>query len=196
MSEVLVEFNTVLKGDNGASWTPRACGRLAADGLWEGWIEFSPGDSSARPVRTERETEQHDRSGLLYWARGLTQVYLEGALKRALVPTPRLERPSQVAAEPLFDGPRPHAAPVVMPPGRRPVLNPFEVYQQGEDILRSELSALHAPRLRDIAIEYGFATVEEADASNAAQLSALIVGGVRRTVAPANGRTHGDDLSA
>lgn len=196
MSEVLVEFNTVLKGENGSLWTPRACGRLADDGLWEGWIEFARGDSSATPVRTERETEQHDRSGLLYWARGLTQVYLEGALKRALAPTPRLERPTQVAAEPLFDGPRPHAAPVAKVSGRRPVLNPFEVYQQGEDILRSELSALRAPRLRDIAIEYGFATVDEADASSAAQLSALIIAGVRRPAAPSNGKARGADRSA
>ena len=182
MAEVLVEFNTILPGDDGSRYAPRACTRLGEDGLWEGWIEFVPMDMSGEPVRTGRETEQHDRSGALYWARGLTQVYLEGALNRALKPTPVVARPAQVAAEPMFDGPRRASGPVAAVTGRRPVLNPFEVYQQGEDILASELSALRPPRLRDIAIEYGFLTVAEADGATAAQLAATIIAGVRRPV--------------
>jgi hypothetical protein len=183
MAEVLVEFNTLLPGENGRRYTPRACTRLGDDGLWEGWIEFVPRDGPGEPLRTGRETEQHDRNGALYWARGLTQVYLEGALKRAQSPSPVIARPTQVAAEPLFDGPRRPSGPSAPVTGRRPLLNPFEVYQQGEDILASELSALRAPRLRDIAIEYGFATVDEADALTAPQLAATIVAGVRRPVA-------------
>src|SRR5687767_11917315 len=106
MAEVLVEFNTVVRGDDGSRYTPRACTRLGDDGLWEGWIEFVRADKPGEPILTGRETEQHDRSGALYWARGLTQVYLEGALQRALNPTASLARPTQVAAEPLFGGPR------------------------------------------------------------------------------------------
>lgn len=196
MSEVLVEFNVKLRGENGSLWTPRACGRLAADGLWEGWLEFVPKDPTDKPVRSGRETEQHDRNGVLYWAQGLTQVYLEGSLKRALAPAPKVARPAQVAAEPIFDGPRPHSGPPAMVTGRRPVLNPFEVHQQGEDILASELSALRAPRLRDIAIEFGFATVEDANAANEAQLSAMILAGVRRPRPAANGEAAHTDLSA
>jgi len=186
MAEVLVEFNTILRGDDGGRYAPRACARLGEDGLWEGWIEFVPADASGEPLQTGRETEQHDRSGAVYWARGLTQVYLEGALKRALQPTPVVARPTQVVAEPIFDGPRRTSGPVAAVTGRRPVLNPFEVYQQGEDILASELSALRAPRLRDIAIEFGFATVDEADAATAGQLAATIIAGVRRPRASSN----------
>ena len=53
------------------------------DGLWQGWLEFLPTDGGTalrrgakRRNRTGRDTE--------YWATGLTQVYLEGALQRAL----------------------------------------------------------------------------------------------------------------
>jgi hypothetical protein len=58
------------------------------DGLWEGWIEFLPGDGS--PVlRSRRETVQPNREAAVYWATGLSQVYLEGALARTLAPPPR-----------------------------------------------------------------------------------------------------------
>ena len=187
MSEVLVEFNAVLRGEGGKRYTPRACTRVADDGLWEGWIEFAPVDGSAEPVRTGRETEQPSRNSVLYWAQGLTQVYLEGALRRALAPTPVVAPPTEVAAEPIFDGPRRNSGPTAAVTGRRPVLNPFEVYQQGADILRSELTALKAPRLRDIAIEYGFATAPEAEAATAAQLSEMIVAGAARPAS--NGRS-------
>src|SRR5471032_689015 len=88
MTEVLVEFDTILRGDDGSRWTPRVCTRIDDDGLWEGWIEFMPVDSSAEPVYSGRETEQPDRNSVLYWAEGLTIVYLEGALRRAIRPTP------------------------------------------------------------------------------------------------------------
>ncbi len=86
MTDVLVQYETTLRDDGGNAWTPRACARPANDGLWEGWIEFAPTESGIPAVRTGRETEQHDRNGVLYWAEGLTQVYLQGALRRALDP--------------------------------------------------------------------------------------------------------------
>jgi hypothetical protein len=179
MTDVLVEFDTILRDERGGRWIPRACARVADDGLWEGLIEFLPTTSSAEPVRTGRETEQHDRGGVLYWAEGLTQIYLEGALNRALRAVPSLRR-AEVSATPAFDGPRPSSSRQASPPRPRPVLNPFEVYQQGEDILVSELSALSAGRLRDIVTAYGFASPEAADGAGAAKLSAMIVAGVRR----------------
>lgn len=58
------------------------------DGLWEGWIEFLPDDGS--PVlRSRRETVQSNRETAIYWATGLSPVYLEGALARTLAPPPR-----------------------------------------------------------------------------------------------------------
>jgi hypothetical protein len=83
MSEVLIDFDASFVAPDGTRWTPRACGGIADDGLWEGWIEFASTDGTAQ-VRTARETEQPNRKDLAYWATGLTQVYLEGALRRAI----------------------------------------------------------------------------------------------------------------
>jgi hypothetical protein len=96
MSEVLVDFDATIVAPDGTRWTPRACGGIADDGLWEGWIEFASTDGTAH-VRTPRETEQPNRVDLAYWATGLTQVYLEGALGRALE-SPRRPSPSDLRA--------------------------------------------------------------------------------------------------
>jgi hypothetical protein len=96
MSEVLVEFDASLVARDGTRWTPRACGGVADDGLWEGWIDFASADGTAH-VRTPRETEQPNREDLAYWATGLTQVYLEGALRRA-IESPRRPSPSDLRA--------------------------------------------------------------------------------------------------
>lgn len=53
------------------------------DGLWEGWVEFEPVHGGPS-VSTGRETTQPNRKDTVYWATGLTPVYLEGALIRAL----------------------------------------------------------------------------------------------------------------
>ena len=41
-------------------------------------------------VRSGRETTQPNLTDLEYWAQGLTPVYLEGALRRALEPAPEM----------------------------------------------------------------------------------------------------------
>jgi hypothetical protein len=189
MSEVLVEFDSPTVGKDGTRWTPRVCGRVADDGLWEGWIEFHPAEAGRPPIRSGRETEQPNRADLLYWAEGLSDVYLEGALGRALKEhPPRLAR-KQVAASPAFEGPAPRGEPVAdAPPAAHPVLDPFEVYQQGEDILLEQLGALSPGRLRDIVVAYGFAAVSDANGAGREKLTALIVAGVRRPF----GEVHGD----
>jgi hypothetical protein len=114
MAEVLVQFDTDVRADDGTPYSPRVCTRRRDDGLWEGWIEFVPSSadgSAADPLRTGRETEQSEREEVLYWASGLTAVYLEGALRRAREVaagrrTPRLA-PRRVDATPHFDGPAP-----------------------------------------------------------------------------------------
>lgn len=84
MAELLVEFDTTIRADDGTHWHPRVWGAIADDALWEGWVEFLPAGTDDRvAIRTGRETEQPKRSDLMYWAQGLTQVYLEGALQRA-----------------------------------------------------------------------------------------------------------------
>ena len=83
MPQVLIDYDATLVGPDGTRWTPRVCGGIADDGLWEGWIEFASTDGTSH-VRTPRETEQPNRVDLAYWATGLTEVYLEGALRRAM----------------------------------------------------------------------------------------------------------------
>lgn len=38
MAEVLVQFDSLLVAPDGTAWHPRACGDIADDGLWEGWV--------------------------------------------------------------------------------------------------------------------------------------------------------------
>ena len=178
MPEVLVVFDAQLTGTGGRHWSAQACGGIANDGLWEGWLEFLPLDADESPVRTARETEQPNRDALQYWAQGLTAVYLDGALARALAPDVTAIRRT-VEAQPVFEGP---AHPVRAGTERAPtraVLDPFGVYQEGEDVLIAQLGALDTARLRDLAVEYGFSSrLAGADAGRE-ELTARILAGVR-----------------
>ena len=184
MAEVLVAFTTELLGRNGRRYEPRACGALTDDGLYEGWIEFVPIDDGM-PVRTPRETLQPNRADLVYWATGLTQAYLEGALGRALSEPIVIEQERSVP--PVFDRPAPslviEGTGSVVP---RTVLNPYEVYQQGESVLVAELGALSTGHLRDIVLAYGFTSPEAAERSSAGELTRLIIDGVRSPRATAD----------
>jgi hypothetical protein len=103
----------------------------------EGWIEFEDTETGD-VVRTVRETTQPNLADLRYWATGLSAVYLEGALSRALnAPTPKIAAP------------------------RKSILNPFSVYEKNPDLLAAELTALRASHLRRIIREYDL--VDERD---------------------------------
>ena len=103
MAEVLAKFTNVVRETNGLGYTAQACGAPAANGLWEGWIEFTPLDGG-EPIRSARETTQPNRAGAIYWANGLGIVFLEGALHRALHP---LILEAEPVARPAFDRPAP-----------------------------------------------------------------------------------------
>jgi hypothetical protein len=176
MAEVLVEFDAAFPGPGGANYAPRACARATDDGRWEGWLEFSDLDTGV-VIRSGRETTQPSRDDVMYWATGLTRVYLEGALARALPvdPRPVIEREPAVAA---FDGPAPavltdRGAPM------RSVLDPFAVYAQGERVLRQELSALDIEHLRDIIRAYALEGGVAGESRNTDVLIEYIVAEVR-----------------
>ncbi|HEV8582955.1 MAG TPA: hypothetical protein VGX68_28140 [Thermoanaerobaculia bacterium] len=149
MAEVLMLFPEQLEATGGILYTAQACGRPAVDGGWEGWIEFLPDDGSPA-LRSQRETRQPDRDALVYWATGLTRVYLEGSLERTLDPV--RPRP-KVHAEPAYGGPAPD--PFAPAPAVPAVLDPFSVYAKGEELLRQELNALCRWHLRNISRAYG-----------------------------------------
>lgn len=176
MAEVLVEFAEAITSEDGKNYTARACGSEMPDGRWQGWIEFLP-LGEGEPVRSSRETTQPNRRDVEYWATGLTYVYLEGALHRALKP---LVRP--VAADvlpPLFDGPAPSASVAAT---TESVLDPFSVYRKGEALLRRQLSALAGWHLVNIIRRYELSDQDPAllGAQEPAVLVELIIDAVRQ----------------
>ena len=177
MAEVLLNFTEPIRGKTGDLYYARVLGRRASDGLWEGWIEFTLAGADDS-FSTRRETEQPKREDLTYWAQGLTVAYLEGALERALAPAPR---PQGAKPQVFVDGaPRPAAPrPAVVP--KRIVLDPFQTFVQGEDLLRNQLFALSRDDVQNIVEAYGFSPEDprRLRASPLAELVECVVSGVR-----------------
>jgi hypothetical protein len=188
MSEVLLEYETVLRGRDGRSYTARALGRERPDSTWEGWLEFVPEDGSP-PLISGRESTQPNRADLLYWATGLTDPYLDGALLRVqrLFSAPAVPSPAPPHSEgPAVRRPPPPPdaasarrapAPADVAAAPRPILDPFHVHAEGPDILRAQLAALSADQLRIIIRAYHLSREAPAilDAMVPAELIAVIV---------------------
>ena len=151
MAQVLAQYPDVLTDEDRVSYRAHACGAPMPDGKWQGWLEFIPLDGSA-PIRSGRETTQPNRTDTEYWATGLTVVYLQGALQRALHP---LVRTKVMRDDPAYTEPAPplvQSIPRQTPPDA--VLNPFHVYERGEGPLRGQLNALSAWHLVNIIRAY------------------------------------------
>jgi hypothetical protein len=177
MAETLVQFENLVASPSGELYEARACGRETSDGLWQGWLEFTP-IVGGRSVRSGRETTQPNRRDTEYWGGGLTLVYLQGALKRALegpvtVAPPRIERPA-------YEKPGPSITYSTVG-NRESALDPFSVYAKGESLLRRQLGALSTWHLVNIAIAYELTDepVESLKHRRPASLIELIVSGVR-----------------
>ncbi len=164
MAVVVAEFADPI-AYNDVRYRAQACAAQAAN-VWEGWIEFVPLDGGPA-VRTTRETTQPNFVDAQYWASGLTRVYLEGALSRALNP---VVRKAATPSRAMFDGPAPEA-----------VLDPFSVYEKGEALLRQELSAMSAWHLVNIVRAYELSDRPTGELTGLATpaLIDLIVSGVR-----------------
>ena len=145
--------------------------------VWQGWLEFEPIDGGPT-LRSPRETTQPNRVDTVYWATGLTAVYLEGALDRALNPLVR-SAPAPLPP-PAFDGPAPAMADA-QAPAAASVLNPFSVYRKGEALLRDQLGALSSWHLVNIihAYELSDMTADQLNEMTSVELIELIVASVR-----------------
>ena len=123
MAETLLQYQRPVTAPDGRQYEARACGGPMPGGMWHGWIEFVPLDGG-QPLRTARETTQPKRVDTEYGATGVSAVYLEGALLRALT------KPSYIAPEPtgpaVFSGPAPSPGTPVES-AQSAVLNPFSV---------------------------------------------------------------------
>jgi len=180
MAETLVEFHAHITSADGVVYTARACGGEMPDGRWQGWVEFTP-LGGGRSIRSGRETTQPNRRDTEYWASGLTPIYLEGALARAL------GKPVAVTTEetrpPTFDEPAPPIAHAVHSPigSRESALDPFSVYEKGELLLRKQLGALSSWHLVNIVVAYDLSDepIESLNQRSAGYLIDAIVRRVR-----------------
>ncbi|MBA2686606.1 MAG: hypothetical protein H0U64_00770 [Gemmatimonadaceae bacterium] len=175
--DVLVTFDEVVQDESGATYITRVVGAETSLGQWEGWLEFTPEKARGDVITTERETTQPNRVDLRYWATGLSRVFIEGSLKRAIDnvssgPVLRAEAPPRSAA--------PHK-PRRTPPldSRTPVLDPFSVYLQGEDILRQQLAALSIEHMRTLIDAYQLDVGTIAAGTSNTGLAEKIVSAVR-----------------
>jgi hypothetical protein len=178
VAEVLVEFSDPVKAEDGRVFMAQACGSEMQNGLWQGWIEFVP-VGGGDPLRSTRATTQPNRQDTVYWATGLTPVYLEGALQRTLRPLAKALAPDQPVAA-FFDGPA--AAEDLPRAGAASVLNPFSLYRKGESLLRRQLGALSSWHLVNIIDTHGLSdeSLTVLNAHSPASLIEIIVDGVRR----------------
>jgi hypothetical protein len=177
VAEVLVALPDVLAAENGQTYTAQAVGAETPLGQWQAWIEFIPldgGPSAASP----RETTQPNRAAAVYWATGLTAIYLEGALARALGGNGGR---ADAAARSRNAATRVPANRHAASTRRTAVLDPFSVYEKGESVLRAELSALASWHLVNIVTAYELSDQREAtlNALPPGALIDIIVSGVR-----------------
>jgi hypothetical protein len=179
MAEVILKYATQLRGRDDRVYGVQACGRERADHTWEGWLEFTPLDGS-QPVVSERETTQPNRDDLEYWATGLTDPYLDGALLRATT-QPKTPPPPPPAGQPASDAPAPHVPPAPAPATSAAtpaaVLDPYHVYGEGDEILRGQLHALNATQLRNIVRAYHMSdeSVEQLERMSEPELIRIIM---------------------
>jgi hypothetical protein len=187
LAETLLAYSEPVSSESGTQFVARACGAESGH-TWQGWIEFIPLDRGAT-VRSGRETTQPNRDDLVYWATGLTPVYLQGALRRALQPVSR--RVATRLAAPTYDSPAPDFNTTDVT--TESVLNPLSVYRKGEAHLSSQLGALSAWHLVNIVRSYSLSRepIETLNTMTAPELVELIVKATReRIVRVQSIRTH------
>jgi hypothetical protein len=173
MPELLAQLSTTVIDDDGNAFGVLAYGEPQHDGRWQAWLEFVSVDGPRH--RSPRETTQPDRAAAIYWATGLTPVFIEGAFARA------------GSGPGVTDGTtgdrRPRAADAKLEPRRHAdaVLDPFSIYQKGEALLRQQLRALSSWHLVNIIVAYELSAEPQAvlDALPAPALVDLIVGATR-----------------
>ena len=181
MAEILLQFTDPVTLE-GVPYLARVCGAEAGDGHWHGWIEFTSVDDG-EVIRSSRETTQPNREDTVYWATGLSRVFLEGSLRRTLNPRTRRVAPGPV--RPRFDEPAPDA--VEPPRPAESILDPFSVYRKGEALLRRQLAALSEWHLINIIQAHGLSSLSQSELQSRSgdELAALIVDGVRHASARA-----------
>src|SRR5688500_10883512 len=68
LAQLIPRHSAVVLGLDATPYEARTVGEERADGMWEGWIEFQPLDSTGTVLSTDRETTQPNLDALAYWA--------------------------------------------------------------------------------------------------------------------------------
>lgn len=82
MRTKIADHPHMFKTRDGRTFQVTVMGEERKDGTWSGWLEFRDAQTG-QTLKTEQETSQPNRAAVEYWASGIEDVYLEGALKRA-----------------------------------------------------------------------------------------------------------------
>jgi hypothetical protein len=89
MLDLAHHYEDLLTSPTG-TYRARVYGEQLDNGRWAGWLVFVP-IGGGRLIATERETTQSTLAELTRWGAGLSEVYLQGALERALALQPEAE---------------------------------------------------------------------------------------------------------
>lgn len=163
--EIVLDLERPVAADDGRLYRASVVGRTAADGHWNAWLEFVALDSH-EVLRTGIETHQASDADLHHWAMTLGDVYLDGALDRALV-SPADTAAHRHAMAQAAAG-RGHRAPAD--------LDLFGLFALGEHALRRELQLFTRATLRALIINYDLnPTPVDLSAFTKDQLVAFIV---------------------
>ena len=77
------DFAVSVRDGAGHGYLARAYAETGRLGTWVGFLEFEPEAPADAVLRTELETTQSSVGAVAYWASGLSEEYLGGALERA-----------------------------------------------------------------------------------------------------------------
>src|SRR5436190_6864965 len=92
MQMLLQEFERHLIGSDGDEYVVLVYGRSRPGDTWQGWLVFVRQRDNRR-FATPVETTQPNAEAIVYWSSGLTDVYFEGALQRAMAPETVIPQP-------------------------------------------------------------------------------------------------------
>jgi hypothetical protein len=175
--------------DLNGSWRPRAYADSQPDGRWDGWIVFFPLSGSVAIAPPEPDTTQSTMEALAAWAAGVTSVYLEDALARALrtADTPVvLDRLAAAEYEALEDAERLQSAAMM---DRATA----EVDQEAAEAARADAEAIRRKRAE---LEGDVAATDEAAAQFEAEVHESAARDARTVAADAAARRRSAEVAA
>lgn len=141
--ELVLDLEPAVSTEDRRLYGATVVARAARDGHWNAWLEFVA-HGSQEVLRTGIETHQASEADLHRWATTLSDVYLRGALDRALV------SPAETVA---------HRRAVATAASRErggaaAALDPFELFALGEHVLQRELQMFRRPTLLALIINH------------------------------------------